>query len=49
MFKKYRTIATTGIDNVHRMANARADRVIEREVFTTLKMLEVKNIVTRQD
>ena len=48
MFKKYVEMGATSGDMLVEMARARADKVIEKDVFTTLLALESKNMQTRQ-
>jgi len=43
MFKKYKELSEIASDRLRSMVAARADKVIEREVFTTLMSLEAKN------
>ena len=48
MFKKYNEIGHSHRVTLSELSSDRANNVIEKEVFDTLKTLESRNIITRQ-
>ena len=48
MFKKYHEIGHSHRITLSELSSDRANYVIEKEVFDTLKTLETRNIITRQ-
>ena len=48
MFKKYHEIGHSHRSTLSELSSDKANNVIEKEVFDTLKTLETRNIMTRQ-